>query len=166
MIIILGLQKKNIYIYTCIPIYKDTEIYIYILIMQKFESRYLLNYSTGWKQCINLESRWTEIGSWSCTRAFKVGKVFQFSWFVFLIDLTMFPLPLGTACGFKRTGHHLIMEGVNMTIWTNHFKTSGLGVEISSLSFPDHLIYRLRIFFSGVPSRALCDTCSPVLKCS
>ena len=69
-----------------------------------------------------------------------------------------------TAYGFNRTRRHLIMEGVYMTIWTEHFRTSGLGVVIPCLNLSDLLIYLLWILFSGMPWWALCSTCPSILK--
>lgn len=61
----------------------------------------------------------------------------------------MFPHSLYTACGFNRTGRHLIMEGVCIIIWTRNFESSGLSVVVPFLGFTDHLIPL--DFFSGMP---------------
>ena len=70
----------------------------------------------------------------------------------------------GLSNGFNRTRRHLIMEGVYMTIWTEHFRTGGLGVVIPCLILSDLLIYLLWILFSGMPWWALCSTCPSILK--
>ena len=51
--------------------------------------------------------------------------------------------------GFNRTEHHLIMESVDVIIWTGHFQTFGLGVVGPSLGFLDPLIYLLWVFSVG-----------------
>ncbi|GFV57218.1 hypothetical protein TNCV_346441 [Trichonephila clavipes] len=54
-----------------------------------------------------------------------------------LIDV---PVLLGAVCGFNRTGHHLIMEGVYRTIWTRHLETCGLSVTLRPAEFLRYIL--------------------------
>ena len=73
-----------------------------------------------------------------------------------ILDRVWFPrIPIvfcGAACGFIRTGCHLIMESVYVTIWPEHF-------QIGVFGFPSsHGWTHVDFFFLWVPCRALCMT--------
>ncbi|KFM68787.1 hypothetical protein X975_05727, partial [Stegodyphus mimosarum] len=58
------------------------------------------------------------------------------------------------ACGFNRTGCHLLMEDVFVTIWTGHFQTGDPIVWLPR--FPD--LFPLYLFFWGAMKGPLYDT--------
>lgn len=53
---------------------------------------------------------------------------------------------LDATCDFNSTGRHFIMKGVYLTIWTELFEASELGVVVQSLGIQDNVIYIFWIF--------------------
>ena len=63
-----------------------------------------------------------------------------------LIDV---PAPVGAAHGFIGTGWHLIIEGVYVIIWNEHFQTDGMDVVVSQIPWFTSSAF----FFVRVPWR-------------